>query len=137
MAVDLILDISVTFFVVLRLWQHHVRVTVLAGEVCCPRCVQNSGGFIIWRAAFLRTSAPPQTTCQSATAAARRLAENCISQRHLRIYCVFNNKKIDKISSSAIRHSFQRTALCRARLVGGLLKDLGPGFGPEIRVRSG
>ena len=29
-------------------------------EPCRSRCVQNSGGFIIWRAAYLRTSAPPQ-----------------------------------------------------------------------------
>ena len=29
-------------------------------EPCRSRCVQNSGGFIIWRAAYLRTSAPPK-----------------------------------------------------------------------------
>ena len=29
-------------------------------EPCRSRCVQNSGGFIIWRAAYLQTSAPPK-----------------------------------------------------------------------------
>ena len=31
------------------------------------RCIQNSGGFIIWRVAYLRTSAPPKppASCQS------------------------------------------------------------------------
>ena len=55
-------------------------------EPCRSRCVQNSGGFIIWRAAYLRTSAPPKPPASHGrTTVSRTLF---VSRSHLRIYCV-------------------------------------------------
>ena len=60
-------------------------------EPCRSRCVQNSGGFIIWRAAYLRTSAPPKPPASHGrTTVSRTLF---VSRRHLRIYCVLIIKK--------------------------------------------
>ena len=51
-------------------------------EPCRSRCVQNSGGFIIWRAAYLRTSAPPKPPASHGrTAVSRTLFA---SRGHLR-----------------------------------------------------
>ena len=56
-------------------------------EPCRSRCVQDSGGFIIWRAAYLRTSAPPKPPASHGrTTVVRTLF---VSRGHLRIYCVF------------------------------------------------
>ena len=60
-------------------------------EPCRSRCIQNSGGFIIWRAAYLRTSAPPKPPASHGrTAVSRTLF---VSRGHLRIYCVLIIKK--------------------------------------------
>ena len=60
-------------------------------EPCRSRCVQNSGGFIIWRAAYLRTSAPPKPPASyGRTTVSRTLF---VSRGHLRIYCVLIMKK--------------------------------------------
>ena len=65
-------------------------------EPCRSRCIQNSGGFIIWRAAYLRTSAPPKPPASHGrTTVSRTLF---VSRGHLRIYLLrFNNEKIDSI----------------------------------------
>ena len=60
-------------------------------EPCRSRCVQNSGSSIIWRAAYLRTSAPPKPpTSHGRTMVSRALF---VSRGHLRIYCVLIMKK--------------------------------------------
>ena len=60
-------------------------------ELCRSRCVQNSGGFIIWRAAYLRTSAPPKPPASHGrTTVSRTLF---VSRGHVRIYCVLIIKK--------------------------------------------
>ena len=62
-------------------------------EPCRSRCVQNSGGFIIWRAPYLRTSAPPKppashgrTTVSRALFVSRGI---CV----FTVYCVLIIKK--------------------------------------------
>jgi hypothetical protein len=54
-------------------------------EPCRSRCVQNSGGFIIWRAAYLRTSAPPKPPASHGrTTVSRTLF---VSRRHFNLCC--------------------------------------------------
>ena len=78
-------------------------------EPCRSRCVQNSGGFIIWRAAYLRTSAPPKPPASHGrTTVSRTLF---VSRGHLRIYCVLIMKKIDKIGSNSTQEDQLRAAL--------------------------
>ena len=68
------------------------RANGAVGEPCRSRCVQNSGGFIIWHAAYLRTSAPPKPPASHGhTTVSRTLF---VSRGHLRIYCVLIMKKI-------------------------------------------
>ena len=70
-------------------------------EPCRSRCVQNSGDFIIWRAAYLRTSAPPKPP---ATHGRTTVSRTLFCQPRAFAYLLrFNNKKIDKIGSSAKR----------------------------------
>ena len=58
---------------------------------CRSRCVQNNGGFVIWRAVYFRTSAPPNPPAShGSTTVSRTLF---VSRRHLRIYCVLIIKK--------------------------------------------
>ena len=72
-------------------------------EPCRSRCVQNSGGFIIWRAAYLRTSAPPKPPASHGrTTVSRTLF---VSRGHLRIYCVLIMKKKTKLALSLTRNS--------------------------------
>ena len=60
-------------------------------EPCRSRCVQNSGGFIIWRAAYLRTSAPPKPPASHGrTTVGRTLF---VSPRACASLLRFNNKK--------------------------------------------
>ena len=69
-------------------------------EPCRSRCVQNSGGFIIRRAAYLRTSAPPKPPASHGrTTVSRTLFRQ---PRALAYLLRFNNEKIDKIGSTKV-----------------------------------
>ena len=93
------------------------RANCAVDEPCRSRCVQNSGGFIVWRAAYLRTSAPHKPPASHGrTTVSRTLF---VSRGHLRIYCVLimrvfafglhtttlppNNEKIDKMALTSRR----------------------------------
>ena len=67
------------------------RANGVVDEPCRSRCVQNSGGFIIWRAAYLRTSAPPKPPASHGrTTVGRTLS---VSPRASASLLRFNNKK--------------------------------------------
>ena len=85
-------------------------------EPCRSRCVQNSGGFIIWRAAYLRTSAPPKPPASHGrTTVVRTLF---VSRGHLRIYCVLTINCLEKMKfRNQLRATRDRVELYRMKLV--------------------
>ena len=73
-------------------------------EPCRSRCVQNSGGFIIWRAAYLRTSAPPKPPPSHGRTIEHDGQPDTFRQPKAFAYLLrFNNEKIDKIGSITAR----------------------------------
>ena len=90
------------------------RANSAVDEPCRSRCVQNSGGFIIWRAAYLRTSAPPKPPATHGRAAVSRTLLR--QPRALHIHCVLmiknrQNWLYPNMTPSAFRRRFGRVTL--------------------------
>ena len=73
-------------------------------EPCCSRCVWNNGGFIGWRAAYLRTSAHPKAPPTHVCSRSRNsIPDSFWLTTAGREFPAIKTKNTDKIGSTCIR----------------------------------
>ena len=80
-------------------------------EPCCSRCVWNNGGFIGWRAAYLRTSAHPKAPPTHVCSRSRNsIPDSFWLTTAGREFPAIKTKNTDKIGSSIMASSVRAPA---------------------------
>jgi len=88
-------------------------------EPCCSQCVQNSGGFIGWRATYLRTNAHPKAPpTHMSSRSTKYFSDSFWLRTAWRSFQHIKTKNTDKIGSSTVPPSMRRCWRWSQRLLG-------------------